>query len=164
MEEVIQHFSHEEHPLTFMEEFENDEEIQVIVCSGCNKSVCAPAYKCSHCNFFLHKSCAELSTEIPHRAHPNHTLVLQKPSKSKICDVCRKNCERCFFYHCNSCDFDLDIECASIWGTNTDDGHQHKFVPIIQQIHFTCEICGEYRNSFAQVCRICQLLAHNECI
>jgi hypothetical protein len=57
----IQHFSHEKHPLMSVEEFENDEEIREIVCSGCDQSIYAPAYKCSLCNFFLHKSCAELS-------------------------------------------------------------------------------------------------------
>ncbi|XP_059452063.1 uncharacterized protein LOC132182749 [Corylus avellana] len=154
--EVIRHFSHEEHPMIFVKEFGGEG-----VCLGCNKSVCAPAYICSHCNFFLHKSCAELSTEIQHLAHPNHTLLLQKPSESKLCDACRRDCDRCFFYHCNSCDFDIDIECAS--KSNTDDGHQHEFVPIFQQIHFTCELCGEDRNSAAQVCRICQLLVDTLC-
>jgi hypothetical protein len=48
----------------FVEEFENDEEIQVIVCSGCDQSIYAPAYKCSLCNFFLHKSCAELPLDV----------------------------------------------------------------------------------------------------
>jgi hypothetical protein len=143
----------------FVGELENE-----VVCSGCNKSVCGPAYQCSHCNFFLHKSCAELPPEIQHLAHPNHTLVLQTPSGIYICDACLNSCERCFFYHCKSCDFDIDIDCASVWRTNTDDGHQHEFVPFFQLIHFTCELCGdEDRNSIAQVCRICQLLAHAYC-
>jgi hypothetical protein len=63
MEEIL-HFSHWDHPLMFVEEFENDEEIQVIVCSGCDQSIYAPAYKCSLCNFFLHKSCAELPLDV----------------------------------------------------------------------------------------------------
>ncbi|XP_059430253.1 uncharacterized protein LOC132163893 [Corylus avellana] len=149
----------------FVEKFENnDEEIQVSVCSGCDQSIYAPAYKCSDCNFFLHKSCAELSTEIQHPVHPSHTLVIQKPSESKFCYACRRDCDRCIFYHCNSCDFDIDIACASNLRSNTDDGHQHEFIPILQRIHFTCELCGdEDRNSVAQVCRICQLLAHTFC-
>ena len=107
--EVTQHFSHEEHPLMSVEEYENDEEIQVIVCSGCDQSIYAPTYKCSHCNFSLYKSCAELPLEIQHPVNPSHTLVIRTPSKSKICDTCLKYCERCFFYHCNSCNFDIDI-------------------------------------------------------
>jgi hypothetical protein len=159
----IQHFSHEKHPLMFVEEFENDEEIREIVCSGCDKSIYAPAYKCYHCNFFLHKSCAELPLEIQHPVHPNHTLVLKKPLKSKICDACRGDCERCFAYRCDSCNFDLDIECASGWQTKPGDCHQHDFFPILHQIHFSCEVCGKDCNSAAQVCRICQLVTHATC-
>jgi hypothetical protein len=147
----------------FVEEFENDEEIQEIVCSGCDQSIYAPAYKCSLCNFFLHKSCAELSPEIQHPVHPNHTLVLQKPSESSMCDACLKCCERCFFYECQSCTFDLDIKCASGWQTKPDDCHQHDFFPILRQIHFSCEVCGKDRKSAAQVCRICQLFTHAAC-
>jgi hypothetical protein len=160
--EVIQHFSHEKHPLMFVEEFENDEENEV-VCSGCDKSVCGPAYKCPLCNFFLHKSCAELPLEIQHPVHPNHTLILVAPSEDKLCDACLKCCDRCFAYRCHSCNFNLDIECASGWQTKPDDCHQHDFFPIFYQIHFTCQVCGEDRNSFAQVCRICQLFTHMEC-
>jgi hypothetical protein len=162
----IQHFSHEEHPLMFVEELENDGENEV-VCSMCEKSIsCGPAYKCSQCKFFLHKSCAELPTEIQHPVHPNHTLLLQAPkSEHTYCDACGRRCNRCFVYRCHICNFDLDIECVSAsWPTKPDDGHQHEFVPIFQQFHFTCELCGEDRNNMAaQVCRICQLLADTLC-
>ncbi|XP_062170923.1 protein VACUOLELESS GAMETOPHYTES-like [Alnus glutinosa] len=159
----VQHFSHEEHPLIFVEELENDGENEV-VCSGCDKSVCGPAYKCSeYCTFFLHKSCAELPREIQHPAHPNHNLVLVAPAKYKTCDACLRRCNRCLAYRCHSCNFDLDIECASGWQVNADDGHQHEFVPIMKKIQLDCEVCGQDRNSFPQVCRICQLLAHTIC-
>ncbi|XP_062172659.1 uncharacterized protein LOC133878166 [Alnus glutinosa] len=161
----IQHFSHEEHPLMLVEEFENDGENEV-VCSGCDKSVsCGPAYNCSQCKFFLHKSCAELPPEIQHPVHPNHTLLLQAPiSDRRCCDACGRGCKRCFSYRCHSCNFDLDIGCVSAsLPTKPDDGHQHEFVPIFQQFHFTCELCGEDRNNAAQVCRICQLLADTLC-
>jgi hypothetical protein len=162
--EVLHHFSHEEHPLIFVEELQNDGANE-FVCSGCEESIWGPAYKCSqYCNFFIHKSCAELPREIQHPLHPNHTLVLEVPSRPKLCEACYRSCERCFFYHCNTCDFDgLHIECASGWRTKPEDCHQHEFVTVFQQIQFTCELCGEDRNSFAQVCRICQLLAHTPC-
>jgi hypothetical protein len=162
----VQHFSHEEHPLMLVEEFENDGENEV-VCSGCEKSVsCGPAYNCSQCKFFLHKSCAELPPEIQHPVHPNHTLLLQAPvSEDRYCDACGRRFKSCFSYRCDSCNFDLDIECVSAsLPTKLDDGHQHEFVPIFQQFHFTCELCGEDRNNIAaQVCRICQLLADTLC-
>jgi hypothetical protein len=161
----IQHFSHMEHPLMLVDELENDGENEV-VCSGCEKSVsCGPAYKCSQCKFFLHKSCAELPPEIQHPVHPNHTLRLRASApEGGYCDACGRRCERCFSYRCLSCNFVLDIECVSAsLPTKPDDGHQHEFVPIFQQFHFTCELCGEDRNNAAQVCRICQLLADTLC-
>jgi hypothetical protein len=115
----VQHFSHEKHRLIFVEELENVGENEV-VCSLCAKSVsCGPAYMCSqYCAFFLHKSCAELRREIQHPVHPNHTLLLQAPkSPHTYCDACRRHCKRCFVYTCHICNFDLHIECASIWRT-----------------------------------------------
>ena len=71
------------------------------------------------------------------------TLVLEKPSEYNICDACLECCERCFAYWCHSCNFLLDIECASGWQTKPDYCHQHDFFPIFYQIRFTCEVCGE---------------------
>jgi hypothetical protein len=158
----IQHFSHEEHPLMLVEELENED-----VCSGCDKSVsCGPAYKCSHCDFLLHQSCADLPLEIQrHPVHPKHTLVLKfMPNWLRICKVCGKNCVSGFFYRCNSCNFGLDIECASAsWPTKPDDCYQHEFVPIFQEIQFTCKLCGEDWSGDAQVCLVCRHLAHTLC-
>jgi hypothetical protein len=161
----VQHFSHEEHPLIFVEELENDGENEV-VCSGCDKSVSGPAYRCSQsCTFFLHKPCAELPLEIQHPVHPNHNLVLVAPEEEdRTCDACLRLCNRCFAYQCHSCNFDLDIECASAsWPTKRDDCHQHEFVPIFQEIQFTCKLCGEDWSGDTQVCLVCRHLAHTLC-
>jgi hypothetical protein len=157
----IQHFSHKEHPLMLVEELENE-----VVCSGCDKSVsCGPAYKCSPCKFFLHKSCAELPLEIQrHPVHPNHTLVLEIPNWCRICNACCKSYDSGFFYHCNSCDFGLDIECASATRpTKRDYCSQHEFVSISQEIQFTCILCGEDWSGAARVCLVCLHLAHTLC-
>jgi hypothetical protein len=82
--------------------------------------------------------------------------------KDRTCDACLKRCNRCLTYRCYNCDFNLDIECASGWQVNADDGHQHEFVPVMKFIPFICEVCGQLRYNF-QVCRICQLLAHTRC-
>lgn len=155
----IQHFSHMEHPLVFIEGVEENEEI---VCTGCDEPISDAAYKCSECSFFLHKSCTELQREIQHPVHPNHPLVLIA-SKHRICDGCGKDSKSCFFYHCKECRFDLDIKCASNWQSSAEDGHQHVFLPIFNQIQFTCNICGEDRKESARVCSICQLLVDIFC-
>ncbi|KAB1227474.1 hypothetical protein CJ030_MR1G028874 [Morella rubra] len=108
----IEHFSHR-HPLILTEVLETDGE-KGVICSGCEESVLGPGYKCYECNFLLHKSCAELPREIQHPVHPNHTLTLRTSNNyASYCDACLKICRNCFTYKCNSCDFDLDIKCAS---------------------------------------------------
>ncbi|XP_031396062.1 uncharacterized protein LOC116207296 [Punica granatum] len=51
-------------------------------CNICSFSVKgAPAYHCIDCEFFLHKSCAELPPEIQHPSHPQHPLVFSTSSR-----------------------------------------------------------------------------------
>ncbi|XP_062172122.1 uncharacterized protein LOC133877744 [Alnus glutinosa] len=94
----------------------------------------------------------ELPLEIQHPVHPNHNLVLVAPEEEdRTCDACLRLWNRCFAYQCHSCNFDLDIECASAsWPTKRDDCHQHEFVPIFQEIQFTCKLCGEDWSGDAQ--------------
>ncbi|KAG7950719.1 hypothetical protein I3843_13G130200 [Carya illinoinensis] len=154
----IQHFSHI-HPLVFIEGVGENE---VIVCRGCDEPISDAAYKCSqYGNFFLHKSCTELQQEIQHPVHPNHPLVLIA-SENRACDGCHKNSEFCFLYHCDECNFDLDIKCTSNWQSSAEDGHQHVFVPIFKQIQFTCDICGKDRKGYAHVSRTIQIAAHKD--
>ncbi|KAB1227473.1 hypothetical protein CJ030_MR1G028875 [Morella rubra] len=162
----IEHFSHE-HPLILTEVLETDGE-KGVICSGCEESVLGPGYKCYECNFLLHKSCAELPMEIQHPMHPNHTLSLRTPSGPRYCDVCLKICTNCLYYKCNSCNFDLDIKCASQSRIDTDNSHQHQhvFTHFFKQIQFTCEACGEECKDIASLCSlcsICQLLVHTKC-
>ncbi|KAB1200824.1 hypothetical protein CJ030_MR0G006183 [Morella rubra] len=62
-----------------------------------------------------------------------------------------------------SCDFDLDIKCASHWRINASHGHQHVFIPILKQIQFTCEAYGVECKDRPRLCSICQLLVHTKC-
>lgn len=160
--EQLDHFSHE-HPLAF-----SSEEQKIAgqaICCGCQEPVFGPTYNCSECNFVLHKSCAQLPTQTHHPLHRGHALVLRaKPSPEMYtsCDACSKICNG-FIYRCHPCNFDLDIICASLWRNIMDDGHQHVFIPLMKQIHFTCEACGEEGKCISSLCSICQLWIHREC-
>ncbi|KAF5441842.1 hypothetical protein F2P56_037217 [Juglans regia] len=152
-----------EHPLVFKEDLENDGNKEA-VCSRCQEPVLGPGYKCSECDFLLHKSCHELHPEIRHHClHPNHTLILRAPSKSNICDACHENCSRRLFYRCDKCDFDLDINCVSRWRNSIDECRQHDFVPILEQIQFTCNACGDETKDVAYLCSLCRFLVHLKC-
>lgn len=91
----LQHFSHE-HPLMFIDEFQNEEGREQVVCYGCQKSISGSAYHCGECNYFLHKKCAELPMEINCPLHYQHPLTLlphplYAPSKSCECKICGKD-------------------------------------------------------------------------
>ncbi|XP_059460243.1 uncharacterized protein LOC132189518 [Corylus avellana] len=157
-------------PFIFTEEVKNDgkEDVNDVVCFGCEKPVSGAGYKCStsDCNLLLHKSCLELPPQIQQHPfhHPNHTLSLVEPQK-KLCNACGKNCNAYPFYHCNECDFNLDITCATARlqiDINTDDC-QHTFISFFNQIQFTCQACGEEGKEFASECSVCQLLIHRKC-
>ncbi|OMO55172.1 Zinc finger, PHD-type [Corchorus olitorius] len=109
MDHLLQHCRHE-HPLEFVQDHEEGN-----LCDCCGKRVEGPSYCCSQCKFYLHKKCAklELAPEINHFFHPKHPLTLVESSdRSYVCDFCRRIDVSRFAYRCDSCDFDLDVNCA----------------------------------------------------
>ncbi|XP_059462656.1 uncharacterized protein LOC132191581 [Corylus avellana] len=158
------HFGRRHEQLIFTEELKNDGE--GVVCMVCKEKVEGPGYKCSasECNFQLHKSCAQLPCEMHHPLHPNHILILQRPSQfPNNCNACRKSFDTCLFYRCEEWDFVIDTTCANRTQVNNTSDCQHAFVPFFRKIHFTCEACGREGTDFASSCTICRLLIHSRC-
>ncbi|XP_021669084.2 uncharacterized protein LOC110656553, partial [Hevea brasiliensis] len=132
------------------------------------KSCLGVTYGCSSCNFFLHKSCAELPTEIQNFAHPSHPLSLliltcQNPKKFK-CNICLKDC-RGFIFHCRECNFQLDVECASLTPTVNFGDHPHRLT-VVDNIYDELECCacnGSCIGSPAFRCLKCNFNLHLVC-
>ncbi|KAJ4823417.1 hypothetical protein Tsubulata_025581, partial [Turnera subulata] len=96
-----------------------------IRCSRCNETIQGPAYLCERdkCGFILDESCFGLSKnqELLHPLHPHPLLLSDKPPtpiegyvsppSNYVCDGCNSTCGR-FFFHCENCDFKLDVRCA----------------------------------------------------
>jgi len=163
----VHRYNSTNHCLDFTEKLELNYGNNQVVCYMCDETVLlgAPAYKCSvsKCSgFVIHKSCAELSHEINHPQHPDHTLSLRW-WRNERCDACCTSHDRSFFYSCYSCDFNLDIKCANRLPTNPNDCHQHEFFPILKRVQFNCEACGEEIENIANLCSICKLLVHKRC-
>jgi hypothetical protein len=164
----VHRYKSTQHCLDFTEKLElNDGNNQVVRCM-CDEPVLlgAPAYKCfvSECSgFVIHKSCSDLSQEINHPLHPNHTLSLRWWPFNEHCDVCCTSHNSSFFYYCHSCRFKLDIKCVNRFSINPNDCHKHEFFPIWKQVQFNCDACGEEIMDFARLCSICQLFFHRRC-
>ncbi|KAI3691958.1 hypothetical protein L6452_31762 [Arctium lappa] len=101
--EMMNHFSHKDHPLKLVEKWETmvgvgvdgggNNEKQVVVCYACREPISdGSAYGCIQCHYFLHKTCAQLSPTINHHFHPQHTLTLIDVITTSwpywTCDVC----------------------------------------------------------------------------
>lgn len=166
----LQHFSHE-HPLMFIDEFQNEEGREQVVCYGCQKSISGSAYHCGECNYFLHKKCAELPMEINCPLHYQHPLTLlphplYAPSKSCECKICGKDDWEWFTYNCSLCEFDVDVLCIleeESYTMITHEGHPHPLTLLLKEVSFLCTACHTIEKVVSYLCTKCQFWIHKSC-
>ncbi|KAK5786533.1 hypothetical protein PVK06_041170 [Gossypium arboreum] len=88
-------------------------------CEECGGKISSTAFTCILCNVWKHISCADkLNSDLPHEiVHPlhlQHRLQLEwRYEKDFICDKCLYVSTAGYRYICSSCDFNLDLTCAS---------------------------------------------------
>ncbi|XVF84211.1 hypothetical protein PTKIN_Ptkin17bG0007400 [Pterospermum kingtungense] len=172
----LQHFSHQ-HPLLFIQEQRSiASEEEKARCSGCDELVEGPSYRCSsECKFYLHKSCAELelTPEFSHPFHPQHLLTFlpKSPYRGRYrCNFCRRGFWG-FDYHCASCKFDLDINCALLESSPAENFpislHNHPLIFLKNhndQLKNDCVGCEKPLSGPIYVCLICSdFYLHKEC-
>ncbi|XP_071912135.1 uncharacterized protein [Coffea arabica] len=171
MEGELKHFSHEKHPLILATQLQQDDQkpIHSSVCYGCQKPILEePTYKCSECNIFLHKTCAELPREMLHHPlHLDHPLKLLPNSpypkdRSCLCDACRQPWNS-FVYHCYRCNFDLDILCAFPQGKLEHPSHEHLLTLVQRIASFACDACGTKEEQQSYICTACTFWIHRSC-
>ncbi|GMN73571.1 hypothetical protein TIFTF001_054322, partial [Ficus carica] len=116
----IQHWIHE-HPLFLRK----DHEINNERCGMCNEEIVAPYnyYACDACEFYVHKSCAELPPNINHPFHPSHPFTLLAHS-NYYCNSCHQKFQNALQFGCGRCDLNMDVECALIPHI-TCEGREH---------------------------------------
>ncbi|KAK3428966.1 hypothetical protein EUGRSUZ_E00386 [Eucalyptus grandis] len=169
----IQHFSHGD-PLILMEVIDEDKEVW---CRACEKRCLNNAYSCDSCQFFLHKSCAELQQELCHPVH-SHTLKLcptVDDDAGLSCDFCGEIFHG-FVYQCNECQFHLDVICAQLPSSETRGqkqtdhfGHRHPLTLRLRDDEddsFKCRACDEsIERCLGPVygCEQCKYFLHESC-
>ncbi|KAK3026785.1 hypothetical protein RJ639_040263 [Escallonia herrerae] len=161
----IKHVSHD-HLLIPSEVEGNDEEV---VCYGCQKAIADhQVHSCSACNFFLHKTCAALPTQVKHYLfHLEHLLTLfPHPPNSGRCNVCEESCKE-FTYYCELCNFSACISCVML-DSIQHMSHWHQLFPMEPQITNSEEVvcCGckkQIANNNAYICRDCNFFLHKTC-
>nr|POF14420.1 hypothetical protein CFP56_49750 [Quercus suber] len=85
-------------------------------CSACGEPCFGKSFACLRCKFLIHELCLELPHEIQHFFHPC-SLSLQQETTNFTCRACEKSRSQ-FAYHCNKCNFCLDVECALMLNRN----------------------------------------------
>ncbi|XP_057794920.1 uncharacterized protein LOC131011144 [Salvia miltiorrhiza] len=138
------------------------------VCNACVQFISPPFFTCSECpDFFLHSCCAHLPSQIQHRVHEEHPLVLtSKPPESDIsvgfsCKACDLRCNG-FAYSCKTCqDFSMDVVCALINPAITHESHDKAHILFMSRdTHFsndqTCNCCSSVLTGICYECSICR--------
>jgi hypothetical protein len=156
----IKHFSHE-HDLKLIdhEKLENDEK-----CDGCTWPINPPFYTCIPCKFFLHKSCVELPRKKLHPLH-RHPLFLFPETPYVIkpfgCNACLCGSNG-FVYHCEICNFDLDVQCSLMPDIFKHEGHEHRLILFGASNSEKCSSCDSKGKIFR--CPECDFTLDFKCI
>ncbi|XP_075499966.1 uncharacterized protein LOC142538534 [Primulina tabacum] len=159
---TIKHFSHPHdlHPLP-----SNYPQNLAGLCSACKLPSSGMMYTCPPCNFILHQSCAQLPKLITHPAHCSHcsydlhvrcsikplkirhrahpcdlNLTFQTPyanSKGFSCDICRMIGEKQWLYRCDSCQFDVHMDCTA---SQLQILHHHQALPSSNTSHYHSQL------------------------
>lgn len=172
----FRHFSHE-HDLVLEEVIDKSTDAW---CEACDKRCLSNAYTCTLCEFFLHKTCVELKSKLRHWLHEEHDLELCTSSSvydgRVLCDLCGKRI-RGFVYHCEICQFDLDVVCSLQLPRTSKPGDQEQKInhfshehPLIlgeeeeKDVIVTCAACGDdCSSSRIYGCEECEYFLHESC-
>ncbi|XP_022764318.1 uncharacterized protein LOC111309552 [Durio zibethinus] len=152
----IKHFSHE-HDLILGNKLKEDDDRH---CDGCMLSISTLFYYCSQCEFFLHKTCAELPRKKHHWFH--RSLTTLNSVDFFRCNRCNRLCSG-FFYKSGRANFCL--RCARISHTLglTSQGHMHS---LFFDFKFSgkCNACGATCYDGAYKCKDCTFALDFACI
>ncbi|KAE8712316.1 Ubiquitin carboxyl-terminal hydrolase family protein [Hibiscus syriacus] len=136
---LIEHFKHH-HYLTLID---NNREYDDKCCDGCMLPVSDSFYYCSLCEFFLHKSCAELPKMKNIWLHYCQLAALVLTSddifECELCDWVSNG----FAYKCNECGRRMCLRCATLTPDSLAcPGHQHPLLFYLDE-EGKCNACGE---------------------
>ncbi|PWA77683.1 C1-like protein [Artemisia annua] len=185
----INHFSHVEHSLKLIENWEtivddHGEKKGEVRCEGCREpilTVGGAAYGCILCRYFWHKTCAELPPTINHKSHPFNPLTLTNSNKSFYCDLCgnARQLIEGFSYKCIRCDFDACVKCGVVFVAQQaaadalkeeasikfeHDGHpQHTLTLQLRPAAFLCDACNTKDEGLFYQCDSCDFWIHKTC-
>ncbi|MBA0796660.1 hypothetical protein Gohar_007409 [Gossypium harknessii] len=169
MSTKIQHFLHC-HLLWLLGVSQDDQ----LGCRGCCKRITGSIYVCFGCDFYLHRSCAELPGEIRDLFHPC-PLLLTILDYEYICNACFK-IDSGLSNRCKRCEFDMHVEGTQRATIETEELIQHfthwhplKLLAPNNHLEVGCAIYNKLCfasafDSFAYGCQDCNFFVHHSCM
>ncbi|XP_047959672.1 uncharacterized protein LOC125204942 [Salvia hispanica] len=178
MEMSINYFLHK-HPLFLTQHYDRE----TIYCYVCKKIVSNSelAYACkqhqcinlpSYSRVILHKRCAELPVTLSHPSHPMHPLKLTnyRGMRNESCNLCNFRMSSNVGYRCDSCYFNINVECINpgLFKERVELQHPSHSHPLTlmrkQPFQFMCDGCGTDQDvDHAYVCNTCEYWVHATC-
>nr|KJB78571.1 hypothetical protein B456_013G007400 [Gossypium raimondii] len=167
---VIEHCEHKHYLMLSYKMKEHGDKC----CDGCLLLISAKFYYCSRCDFFLHKSCAELPKK---RLFKNHDCDEERFSGPKPfiltsdgmfkCGGCR-NLSNGFSYKCNECGACSCLRCLALIlqdGVKIP-GHKHPLLFYYDYFHYKeqCSGCGRDMISRTYRCKDCNFNRCRSCV
>ncbi|XP_039047310.1 uncharacterized protein LOC120187737 [Hibiscus syriacus] len=151
----IEHVSHE-HNLIFSDEIKDKK-----YCNGCVLPILSSFYYCSHCDFFLHKECAELRRMC-------RLWFNAKPFNLFIDGIFR--CFHCqymgsgFSYRVNAF-WCFCLRCAVVPHSFTYQADEPHFLFFDHKYEMKCNACSEYvMSTFKYRCKDCTFALDSRCV
>ena len=153
----IKHFSHGHDLKLTDEEVHNKEE----KCDGCVRAIFPPFYSCANCNFFLHKSCANLPMKKKHPLHQYQLTLLPKIPSGNKCHASSQYCNA-FVYTYATCNFKIDVQCSLVPEILIHEGHTHRLILSYTSFEQRCISCG-YKRNIIFCCATCEFALDFKC-
>ncbi|KAL4301819.1 hypothetical protein GQ457_10G010510 [Hibiscus cannabinus] len=153
----IEHVSHE-HNLIFSEDIKYNK-----YCNGCVLSVLSSFYYCPHCDFFLHKACAELPImcQLWFDAKP-FNLLTEGIFK---CLLCLYKCSGFSYQSVDDDGLCFCLRCASISHGFTYQADELHYLFFDNKHEGKCNACGkDISHEFAHKCKDCTFALHMRCV
>ncbi|XP_023731650.1 uncharacterized protein LOC111879425 [Lactuca sativa] len=174
--QIQHHPGHPEHVLVLVSKNPH-QLLGLFFCDICRLPGNSFAYGCIACDYYVDINCAFLPKEITHEAHPGHLLSRINASSAdlskKLCNSCECYLQDCnIAFHCPSCDFYLDTECALLFpGMMRHKFDKHplslRYNPVENHPgDYFCEICEDKfdpKNWFYHCSSTCAQSMHPAC-
>ncbi|TYJ16201.1 hypothetical protein E1A91_A10G234400v1 [Gossypium mustelinum] len=132
-------------------------------CDGCLLPIVTSYYCCSQCDFFLHKTCAELPVKKHFWFHYCQRLFKLTSGCIFQCDICSYLTSG-FAYICDKCESSCCLRCSLVSDMPRSQGHEHRLYPFRSEHEDQVYSACDQSTCFTYKCKHCSFNLHQNCL